>query len=211
VTDHRSPPPQAEACLQVRYPSSQKGGTLIDERILDLKSHERMLASAGYRPEDCPTCGGAVLHVHDYRSRQVLADPTCSVQVVRFLCAKCRATWLVLPAFVARCLWRSWQVVEAAVQQPASEPAGATAEPVVPPRTRRRWLERLRSSAALLVVILGTAEQPELTELAGAVGLEGTRFELVVQYSAQLQPPARQRLAQVAALVHRRAPGVRLM
>jgi predicted RNA-binding Zn-ribbon protein involved in translation (DUF1610 family) len=211
VTDHRSPPPQAEACLQVRYPSSQKGGTLIDERVVDLETHERMLATGGYRPEDCPACGERVLHVHDYRSRLLLADPACSVQVVRFLCPKCGATWQVLPAFVARCLWRSWPVVETAVEQPDSESAAATAEPVVPPRTRRRWLVRLRASAALLVVILGTAEQPELTELAGAVGLEGTRSALVGEYTTQRHPPHGQRLAQVAALAHRLAAGVRLM
>src|SRR5690606_5334664 len=28
------------------------------------------------------------------------------------------AVWQVLPAFVARCLWRSWRVVEEAVAQP---------------------------------------------------------------------------------------------
>jgi hypothetical protein len=211
VTDHRSPPPQAEACLRVRYPSSQKGGTLIDERVVDLENHERMLATAGYRPEDCPACGESFLHVHDYRSRILLADPACSVLVVRFLCPKCRATWQVLPAFVARCLWRSWRVVEAAVEQPEPESATADAEPLVPSRTRRRWLERLRSSAALLVVILGTAEQPELTELAGTVGLEGTRSELVREYTTQRHPPHGQRLAQVAALAHRLAAGVRLM
>ena len=211
MTDHRSPPPQAAACLQARYPSSQKGGTLIDERVVDLETHERMLASGGYRPEGCPTCGAGFLHVHDYRSRLLLADPACSVQVVRFLCPECGATWQVLPAFVARCLWRSWPVVEAGVEQPDSESAEATAKPLVPPRTRRRWLDRLRSSAALLVVMLGTAEQPELSALAGAVGLEGTRAELVCEYTTQRHPPHGQRLAQVAALAHRLSPGVRLM
>lgn len=210
MTDHRSPPPQAAACLQARYPSSQKGGTLIDERVVTLEMHERMLASGGYRPDGCPRCGG-YLHIHDYRIRTLLADPACSVQVVRFLCAECGATWQVLPAFVARCLWRSWWVVEAAIEQPDAEPEAAVAEPVVPPRTRRRWLDRLRSSAALLVVTLATAEQPALTELVGAVGLEGTRAELVREYTTHRHPPHGQRLAQVAALAHRLAPGVRLM
>ena len=210
MTDHRSPPPQAEACLQVRYPSSQKGGTLIDERVLDLTTHERVLASAGYRPDGCPHCG-SYLHVHDYRLRQLLADPACSLLVVRFLCPQCGATWQVLPAFLARCLWRSWRVVEAAVAQPQSEPPAAAPEPVVPPRTRRRWLARLLSSAALLVVVLGTAEQPELAAVAGAVGLQGTRGELVTEYVARLGPARGERLAQVAALVHRLASGVRLM
>jgi hypothetical protein len=210
VIDHRSPPPQAQACLQLSYPSSQKGGTLIDERVVELAVHERMLASGGYRPAGCPACG-SFLHVHDYRSRLLLGDPAHSVLVVRFRCPACGATWQVLPAFVARCLWRSWRVVEAAVELPEAQACGAAAAPVVAPRTRRRWLGRLLSSAALLVVTLGTAEQPELTELSGTVGLQGTRWQLVCQYAARGHPPAAERLAQVAALVHRLAPGVRLM
>jgi hypothetical protein len=149
--------------------------------------------------------------VHDFRLRQLLADPTYSVMVARFLCPKCRATWQVLPAFVARCLWRSWRVVEAAVKEAVPSTPAQSPEPVVPPRTRRRWLSRLLSVATLPVLTLGMAELPELIEVAGAVGLEGSRAELVAQYAARFQPARGERLAQVAALLHRLAPGVRLM
>ncbi len=214
MTDHRSPPPQAEACLLAPYPSSQKGGTLIDERVVDLKVHERMLACAGYRPDSgCPHCG-QYLHIHDYRSRQLVADPAVAILVVRFWCPSCEATWQVLPALVARRLWRSWSVVEQAVAldepEPAAEPAAAP-EPDVPARTRRRWLSRLASTAALLVTTLGGAERPELIAVAGVVGLDGTRAELVREYAAHLQLGRAQRLSQLAARIHRLAPGVRLM
>ncbi len=213
MTDHRSPPPQAEACLLVRYPSSQKGGTLIDERVVDLEGHERMLACAGYRPDGCPCCGH-YLHIHDYRSRQLLADPAVSIVVVRFWCPICEATWQVLPAFLARCLWRSWRVVEQAVvsDEPdeIAEPVAAP-EPAVPARTRRRWLARLLSTAALLVATLGGAERAELIAVAGAVGLDGTRAELVREYAARFEVCRGRRLVQLAALIHRLAPGVRLM
>lgn len=40
-----SPPLEARACLCRRYPSSQKGGTLIVEGVDDLAEHERRLES----------------------------------------------------------------------------------------------------------------------------------------------------------------------
>jgi hypothetical protein len=223
MTDHRSPPPQAEACLLARYPSSQKGGTIIIEHVCSLEEHERLLNSGSYRLDACPRCG-ATTHLHDLRPRVMVAGAGLervgsSTLTQRVRCADrkdCGAAWQLLPAFLARHLWRCWSTVERAMfggraEQPKPQPGGETRSRVVPERTARRWRGRLVSSAALLVAVLGTAEQPELTELAGAVGLEGTRSGFVVQYTARFQPPARQRLAQVAALLHRLAPGVRLM
>lgn len=77
----------------------------------------------------------------------------------------------------------------------------------IPERTRRRWLTRLVASAALLVVTLSTAEMPVLTTVAGAVGLLGTRRDLVDVHTRICIVPAGQRLTQVAALLHRLAPG----
>jgi len=68
MTDHRSPPPQAEACLLARYPSSQKGGTIIIEQVCSLKEHERLLNTGSYRLDACPRCG-ATTHLHDLRPR----------------------------------------------------------------------------------------------------------------------------------------------
>src|SRR3990172_6363396 len=55
----RAAPPAAERCLVLRYASSgQKGGTLIDESVVDLADHEaRMHDPGSYRPKEC-RCGG---------------------------------------------------------------------------------------------------------------------------------------------------------
>jgi hypothetical protein len=179
----------------------------LDE-VLTLERHEEMLRSGGYRPRDgCPKCVGD-LHIHDYRTRALLADPAGIVSVVRFLCWSCKATWQMLPAFVARHLWRSWPTVEQAVEAPQPE---STPRAEIPASTRRRWLGRLVAGAALLVVTLSTGERPALTAVGGAVGLVGTRRALVGEHARIFAVPAGQRLLQVAALVHRLAPGVRLM
>ena len=53
MTEYRSPPPAAEACLCRVYPSSQKGGTLIAEDVWDLATHEQRLETpAAYQPAD---------------------------------------------------------------------------------------------------------------------------------------------------------------
>jgi hypothetical protein len=215
MTNDHSPAAAAEACLGRRYPPGQKGGTLIAEDVLTLEQHEKMLRTGGYRPQTgCPKCAGR-LHIHDYRHRVLLADPASAILVVRFLCCSCGATWQVLPALVARHLWRSWHTVERAVETPqqaptmANDSAPATRE--IPERTRRRWLTRLCASAALLVVTLSTAEMSVLTTVAGAVGLRGTRRNLVDTHTRICIVSVGQRLMQMAALVHRLAPGVRLM
>jgi hypothetical protein len=49
------PPPPAESCLDKPYMSSQKGGTLIAEDVVDLQSHQARLCDPdGYRPKGCP-------------------------------------------------------------------------------------------------------------------------------------------------------------
>lgn len=209
MTDHRSPPPPAEECLCRRYPSSQKGGTLVAELVLTLECHVRTLDGGGYRPQGgCPGCSTGALHVHDYRTRLLVGASAGIVTVVRYICAVCRATWQILPAFVARHLWRSWPTVEAAT---APLPAAGTTPPRLPAGTRRRWSKRLSACAALLVVVLSTAETPATTEVAGAVGLEGTRRALVAEHARQTAAPVGQRLTALAALIHRLVPGVRLM
>jgi hypothetical protein len=61
------------------------------------------------------------------------------------------------------------------------------------------------------VVTVATAETPPLTTVAGAVGLAGTRHALVHEHAHMANVPVGQRLTQMAALLHRLAPGVRLM
>ena len=70
-----------------RYPSSQKGGTLIAAGVHDLVEHERLLACGAYRPAACPRCSADV-HIHDYRTRVLAGDEATSTQVARFRCAE---------------------------------------------------------------------------------------------------------------------------
>ncbi len=206
MTDHRSPPPAAQACLERPYSSSQKGGTLIAEDVFDLGTHEQRLQRPDrYRPARCESCG-ARLHIHGLRTRLMLGDPRLATEVIRFRCAdrgRCGAVWQVLPAFLARRLWRTWSTVEAAVATP-----GQTS---VPARTVERWCKRLSSAARALVVLLGETGKNAWTAVALAVGLDGTRRDLVARYAAVGEPETDRCLAELAVLIHRLAPGMRLM
>lgn len=217
MTQNRVSPPHPPACLVRPYPSSQKGGTLIAEDVLDRAEHEARLADRdGYRPEYCPGCAHDVLHMHDYRTRCLRAEPDQPViSVIRFRCPPpgCSARWQVLPAFVARHLWRSWSVVGTTLARPseteASEPAlpcsqtMATRPPAVPARTRRRWKARLDSLARMLVQVLASSGDVGLETVARRLGLDATRREWVIAMNRSL--------AALAALVHRLVPGIRLI
>jgi hypothetical protein len=204
----RLSPPQAPKYLERPYPSTQKGGTLIAEDVTDLETHQGRLSDPdGYRPPRCPRCGHGKLHVHDYRSRELLGEPrrrktegTVSITVVRHRCAnpECKAHWRTLPALLARHLRRRWEVVEAATV--GSRRPGL---PPVPERTRRRWRTRLRMSARVLTQVLAASGSAALEAIARRVGLSGTRLDVVVADGGPLSA--------VAELLHRLAPGLRLM
>lgn len=205
-------PPAAASCLVSSYSSrgaaGQKGGTLIDETVVDQAAHEaRLKEPASYRPAEC-RCGCDRLHLHDRRDRRLRdggrGDFTI-VTVVIFLCSKCKATWRVLPAFLARCLWRTWTVVAAAV--------GGTErradEPEVPARTRQRWRSRLAQAARVPMQVLASSGEAVLRGVAQGVGLEGSRRTLVDSFAVAF--PSAVPLAVLAELLHRRSPGIRLM
>jgi hypothetical protein len=142
-----------------------------------------------------------VLHVHDYRRRVLRADPAgVVITVVRYRCTAvaCGARWLLLPLLLARHLWRRWTVVATALfhRRPPNWPP-------VPRRTVRRWRARLRLAGRLLAQLLAASGAPHLAAVAARIGLTPSRGQLV---TALAQP-----LAAVAALLHRLAPGVRLM
>lgn len=208
----RTAPPAADSCLVSSYSSrgakGQKGGTFIDERVLDLAAHElRMKNPASYRPAEC-RCGGDRLHLHDLRDRKVRggADGGFTiVTVVIFLCAKCSATWRVLPAFLARCLWRTWMVVAAAVG--FSRRRGD--EPDVPERSRQRWCARLALAARVPTQVLASSGDATLRGVAQSAGLEASRRALVGSFAAAFAAAAP--LASLAELLHRLSPGIRLM
>lgn len=217
MIDHRPPPPPAETCLLRAYASrGLKGGTLIAEAVTELAAHEKALSNGSYRPARCEPCGAA-MHLHDYRLRILAASDTGTVTVVRFRCAdrdSCGAVFLVLPAFVARHLWREWATVERTTQEGEGAEGAEGKPPVVPARTVSRWRARLAATAAALVVAFASASFG--AAIAEEVGLGGTRAKVVAQYAkamaAEGRPQKRGLLyACVAALVHRAAPGIRLM
>jgi len=214
MTDHRPPPPEPEDCLTRSRASSYKGGTLIAEDVRDLATHQRRLADPdGYRPGHCPRCGGSVLHVHDYPRRKPYGELGMppEITLVRHICADpaCAATWRILPAFLARHLWRVWWTVERTVSE--EESPSALDPERVPERTAERWRARLAAMARQLIVLLATSGGVLLEAIAKRVGLEATRSELVVVHARLAEAPPGRRLADLAALVHRLERGIRLM
>jgi hypothetical protein len=201
----RAAPPAADLCLSQLYSSrpGQKGGTIIDESVRDLAEHRRKLITPDeYRPTAC-SCGAWRLHSHGLRERfprQLVfgGEPVAFVTIRVFLCPACGGTWRVLPGFLARCLWRSWEVIE---REALGGPRAPQAPPV-PLRTVQRWRARLSQAARLLAQALVVAGGG-LRELAVRVGLGSCRQELVLAFGGSF--------AAFAALLHRLAPGVRLM
>jgi len=215
MSQDRLPPPRQEACLVRLRSSSQKGGTIIAEDVTDLATHDRRLCDPdGYRPAFCPTCGEKTLHVHDYRERVLRAEPGHPVaRVVRHECLGCDAIWQILPAFIARHLWRTWSVVEHTLRGVAPPPAPVDQRhwPRVPERTRRRWCARWLRPAQFLGQILAACGEVAWAALAGALAPERTCADLVAAYAGTGATPAGQLFAAVAALVYRLQPKVRLM
>lgn len=130
------------------------------------------------------------------------------VTVVRHICAQrgCCATWRVLPAFVARHLWRQWATVARTV---AGDPHRVPARPV-PARTRRRWNARLRSAARQLVLLLAAHDEADVARIASVAGFESSRRELIGVFTATRALGTRP-LADLAAVIHGLEPGIRLM
>lgn len=213
MTDFRSPSPAAEACLCRPYPSTQKGGTWIAEDVHDLATHEaRMEHPDGYRLAACLRCGAA-LHAHDERPRVLRGEAETLTAVRRYRCSdrsRCGAIWRVLPGFLARCLWGSWGRVGRAVMPRSASAIPASA---IPARTARRFSARLASSARELVWTLSTALDGVLADVAVSVGVQARRIDVLARYRTQrgLGPTLGVALAELAAALHRLAPGVRLM
>lgn len=206
-------PPPAAGCLETSRRSRYRGGTQIAEDVHDLEEHlRRMSAPDLYRPASCGNCGGGRLHVHTRPERRPRGEPSLPavVEVLQYRCAKCRATWRMLPLFLARHLWHAWTAVERTVG--VSGPTAATPRsPPIRRRTANRWRARLASSARFLVVLLAASGGAELEELAKEVGLVGMRAELVVTYTKVVSPRTGERLASLGALLDRLERGIRLM
>jgi hypothetical protein len=215
MSQDRLPPPRSEACLVRLRPSSQKGGTIVAEEVTDRATHDRRVCDPdGYRPAFCPNCGETTLHVHDYRDRVLRAEPGEPIaRVVRHECVGCDAIWQILPAFIARHLWRTWSVVEHTLRGTGPPPGTLETRrwPRVPERTRRRWCARWLRPARFLGQILAACGEVAWAALAGALAPERTCADLVAAYAGARATPAGQLFAAVAALVYRLQPKVRLM
>jgi len=196
--------PAPPECLSRPYHAKphQRGGTLIAEDVVDLDEHRRRLADVdGYRPPRCLHCHHDRLHAHDLRERHRRGEGL-PVKFRRYRCAACGGVWLVLAAFMARHLHRSWAYVEAAT---APEVEG---ERVQPPRrgTLSRWVERLRSSGRLVVQVL-VASGVELRAAAEA----RCRSALLLAMVREKLLSAGRAMAELAGWLHRLVPGLRLL
>jgi len=204
-----SPPP---ACLERSYLSRRiKGGTVIAEDVLDHDTHKDKLADPDcYRACVPPErhCGGK-LHALCYRHRHLRIaqgeGPSQIVVPVRlFRCSKesCRAIFMVLPAFIARHLWRRWSTVEGVCEGKLE----------VPKATVKRWRQRLASSASLLVqIFLAKASSLFPPTLLSTLAKLTMRLPLVTAFQGAFVDRLESPYAFIAAWIHRLQPGIRLM
>jgi hypothetical protein len=217
MSQKRLPPPQPDNCLIQSRKSKYKGGTLIAEDVGTLEEHDRRLCDPdGYRPEWCARCGHGVLHVHDYPERRPLGLAlTAAIRLVRFICASatCRATWRVLPAFLARHLWWTWGTIGRATREvePAKDESSSPSVTNPPAQTVRRWLTRLGSSARQAVVLMGSRGTEVVRAVAETTGLADTRRALVDAYQRIIGVGPGHGLGAVAAVLDRLERGIRLM
>jgi hypothetical protein len=132
------------------------------------------------------------------------------IEVLRYVCANdaCGATWRILPAFVARHLWRRWTTVARAIT--SERRYGASGVPVVAERTRRRWKLRLSSAARQLVLLLAQHDDEDVVRFARVAGFEGARLELVQLLTAG-RVLGTHGLEDIAASIDRLERGIRLM
>jgi len=214
MSQNRPLPPCEEVCLVRRRASTQKGGTLIAEDVTDRATHERRICDPdGYRPPFCPGCHGTRLYVHDYRERILRAEPDKPVvTTVRHECVDCDAIWQVLPAFVARYLWRTWEVIAHVLTGEAAPTATRTLEwPKVPTRTARRWRARWGRPATYLVHVLTASGEAAWAALGCLTRPDGTCGDLVAAYARSAACAGGCAMGAFAALIYRLQPRFRLV
>ncbi|KIG11534.1 hypothetical protein DB30_03438 [Enhygromyxa salina] len=119
--------------------------------------------------------------------------------ILIFRCASpaCRVVWRVLPAFLARHLWRTWNAIIQALDD-------ARERNTTPKPTRQRWQRRLWERASMLVVVLGQLG-PTRSQAVTRLGIDATRRGVIDAFGG------RPCLAELAALVDHLAAGVRVM
>ena len=202
--------PSPDGCLVFSRRGRFRGGTIIVAEVVDLAEHERRVHDGdSYRPAACPRCGHARVHVHGRVDRRLLGEALPErTTVLRYICASaaCRATWRVLPALLARHLWRRWSTVARTVVRGPTRVGLAR----VPARTARRWRQRLATSARQIVLLLSEHADDVIARAARAAGFEVSRRALVEVFAAT-RAAGTDAFAGLAAAVHHVEPGVRLM
>jgi len=204
------PPPPPAVCLTRSYAARKiKGGTIIAEGVRDLETHrKKLLEPDEYRSVigRCWACGSTVLHALCLRERVLRGarDEPPLVETVRmYRCAVkvCGAVFTVLPAVIARHLWRLWKTVE--------DTAGGKLE--MPKSTCRRWLGRLGSSARQLVQTLTSRASSLISSsFRSALAKITTRSDLVETFRRSLVQHV-ESFAPLCGWIHRLEPGIRLM
>lgn len=191
----------------------QRGGTLIAEGVWDLEEHRvRVLTPDGYRPEECPQCFGFLVG-HGCRFRLLRDQPDSAFEEIRrYRCQPCRAVWQVVPAFLARCLQRTWAAVQSRlVGAGLLERTGSEWRVRSIPSTLRRWSARLAAAAVVLTQALAEVGSEAVSMAITTVGPWCSRGELVEGLAQTGLVESRQKLGELAAWIHRVTPGVRVM
>lgn len=180
-----------------------KGGTAIAAGVVDREQHAaRLVDPECYRPGPCRHCGGK-LHAHDYATRSPVGE--APVEIRRYACPRCGGVVRVLPEFLARNVWRLWEVIEAACAAPPRLQAAGK----VSPRSVRRWRARGQSTAGPVLHVMSASGDPRLAELVAGVGLAATRHELLTALGRWMR--ARAVYAAAAVLANLLLPGLRVM
>lgn len=208
------PPPPPPSCLIRSYKSRDvKGGTVIAKDVLDRKTHEQKLADPDdYRQYIRPEmhCGCPKIHAHCFRERSPRAAlderGQGAITIRLFICPNedCCAVFTVLPAILARHLWRLWKTVE-----------GVVAGKFLAPRTTFcRWISRLGSDAsqllqAFLALGRGVLGEKVFSALCGFKVKTRQEFFNTLKAHGSLLPE--HPLASLSAWIHRLEPGIRFM
>ena len=204
------PPPLPPFCLLQSYMSrGVKGGTVIAEGVRDLAAHRRLMVDPdGYRDctSPCCNCGEERLHAHCFRERVLRPaspeEPSLVETIRLYFCPGCGAVFTVLPAVIARHLWRLWKTVEEVSSNRTEAPR----------TTKRRWLSRLSSSAARLIQALRAVGSHLIgRSLSSLLVGVSSRWELIGAVVAAGSVPADHPFAALAGWIHRIEKGIRLM
>ena len=193
--------PRLPLYLTSGYPSSVKGGTVIAGDVWDRDEHQRRLADLESYGPACPKCGRP-MQGHGLRERRPVREVPIDIQ--RYRCRPCHAVVQVLPAFVARHLWRTWETVEAVVVPPEQRPPV-----VVPKRTRRRWRARASQPVRVVLHVLSSLRTAILSGLVAALGLDATRRALLAAFRPLAG--AMGACAALSVLLGKVLPGLRVM